>query len=290
MPKPTIMSVNPPANLSFPVIDATNSLLPDSAISDRKFLVHLHEAYRHGKKFGITRKDLRKFGFFTLASLPFKGEVLYFDFGNLKSSRYLISKRFLDLVVSFLAILLLIPIGVVIAIIVLIDVGWPIFYFQRRLNHRGEQIFFIKFRSMQLHSDKDLSRRKAMEGFINGEKRAGSNKIINETLVSTSGKFLRKYSLDELPQVLCVLIGSMSLVGPRPCMKQEFECYKDWHKLRLLAKPGCTGLWQVFGRSIVSFDESVLMDIYYSTQQDLLLDFKLIFKTIPVMVLGKGGA
>ena len=81
----------------------------------------------------------------------------------------------------------------------------------------------------------------------------------------------------------------MSLVGPRPCLKHEFDSYKDWHKLRLIAKPGCTGLWQVYGRSIVSFDESVLMDIYYSTQQNIFMDLKLIIKTIPVMIMGKGG-
>ncbi len=259
-------------------------------LTKEKFLFQINEAFQNSKKIGISRKSLEEFGFNNLAKVQGTGEVLYFDFSASKSAQYFFQKRFFDLVASFLAILLLLPLGLLISIFVLLDVGWPLFYFQHRLNQKGQKILFIKFRSMRLGSDKDVIRMNSMEKFINGEKSIeGSNKIINETLVSWTGKFLRKYSLDELPQFFCVLIGTMSLVGPRPCLKHEFDSYKDWHKLRLNAKPGCTGLWQVYGRSIVSFDESVLMDIYYSTRQNLFMDLKLITKTIPVMIMGKGG-
>jgi len=250
----------------------------------------MNEAFLNGKKIGISRKHLREFGFNDLAIVPGNGEMLYFDFSASISAKYRFQKRLIDLVASFLTIIVLLPLGLLISIFVLFDVGWPLFYLQYRLNQKGQKIFLIKFRSMRLGSDRDVVRMNSMEKFINGEKSInGSNKIINEALVSRTGKFLRRYSLDELPQFFCVLIGTMSLVGPRPCLKHEFDNYKDWHKLRMIAKPGCTGLWQVFGRSIVSFDESVLMDIYYSTQQNLLMDLKLIIRTIPVMIMGKGG-
>ncbi len=259
-------------------------------LSKEKFFYELNDAFHNHKKVGISRKHLEEFGFKNLAILSGSREVLYFDFGFHNSRSYFFQKRMIDFVVSTIAILILLPLCILISIFILIDVGWPFFFIQYRLNEKERKILFIKFRSMRLESDKDLGRKSSMEKFINGEKNPGVNtKIININLVSPTGKFLRKYSLDELPQLFCVLIGTMSLVGPRPCLKHEFDVYKDWHKLRLRAKPGCTGMWQVFGRSIVSFDESVLMDIYYSTHRSILLDLKLIFKTIPVMITGKGG-
>jgi lipopolysaccharide/colanic/teichoic acid biosynthesis glycosyltransferase len=114
-------------------------------------------------------------------------------------------------------------------------------------------------------------------------------KIINEARLTAIGKFLRKTSLDELPQLFNVLKGDMSLVGPRPCLQYEYDKYQDWQKLRLSVMPGCTGLWQVFGRSKVSFSESVFMDIVYTYKHSTWLDFRLMILTIPVMLLAKGG-
>jgi lipopolysaccharide/colanic/teichoic acid biosynthesis glycosyltransferase len=256
-----------------------------------RFLDQLSESFFNRSNFSISRKQLREYGFDKITRVPGKGEFLNFNFSSSRSGTYLFQKRLVDIMLSFVAILMLLPLGLLISIIILLDSGWPVFFIQKRLSHKGRKILFIKFRSMSLGSDRDVSRMKAMENFIKEEKNSfGCRKIINENLVTRSGKFLRKYSLDELPQLVSVLIGSMSLVGPRPCLIKEFDCYKDWHKLRMEVKPGCTGLWQVFGRSIVSFDESVLMDIYYSTQQNLLLDLILIIKTIPVIAFGKGGA
>ncbi len=103
------------------------------------------------------------------------------------------------------------------------------------------------------------------------------------------GRFLRKTSLDELPQLFNVLKGDMSLVGPRPCLPYEWKHYEEWHKRRLSVTPGCTGMWQVLGRSQVGFQDMVVLDLFYSQNVSFHLDLWLLLKTIPVMVLGKGG-
>ncbi|MFN3393556.1 MAG: sugar transferase, partial [Candidatus Thermochlorobacter sp.] len=114
-------------------------------------------------------------------------------------------------------------------------------------------------------------------------------KIVNDPRVTSIGRFLRKTSLDELPQLFNVLKGDMSLVGPRPCLPYEWEEYEAWHKRRLSVTPGCTGLWQVSGRSAVGFNDMVILDLYYIENMSPLMDLKLIFKTLPVMFLAKGG-
>jgi len=123
----------------------------------------------------------------------------------------------------------------------------------------------------------------------NNNNKGGSTKVVNPTRITKFGKFIRKYSLDELPQLFNVIKGDMSLVGPRPCLPYEYEVYDDWHKRRLSVKPGCTGLWQVTARSEVSFEDSVILDIYYIQNISPWLDLQLLLKTIPVLLTGKGG-
>ncbi len=117
----------------------------------------------------------------------------------------------------------------------------------------------------------------------------GTTKIVNKANVTSVGKWLRRTSLDELPQFFNVLKGDMSLVGPRPCLPYEWENYEEWHKKRLSVAPGCTGVWQVSGRSEVGFRDMVILDLYYIQNASLHMDLKLILKTIPVMLFGKGG-
>jgi lipopolysaccharide/colanic/teichoic acid biosynthesis glycosyltransferase len=114
-------------------------------------------------------------------------------------------------------------------------------------------------------------------------------KIQHDPRVTSIGRFLRKSSLDELPQFINVLRGEMTLVGPRPPLAYELAHYKEWHRGRLAVKPGLTGLWQVSGRSTVPFDEMVMLDLYYIENWSLTLDVKIILRTIPVMVFGFGG-
>jgi lipopolysaccharide/colanic/teichoic acid biosynthesis glycosyltransferase len=114
-------------------------------------------------------------------------------------------------------------------------------------------------------------------------------KITDDPRITPIGKLLRKFSIDELPQIINVLKGDMSLVGPRPCLPYEYKVYKDWHKKRMSVRPGITGLWQVAGRSAVTFEDMVLLDLYYIYNRRILLDMNIIFETV-FTVLGKQGA
>jgi lipopolysaccharide/colanic/teichoic acid biosynthesis glycosyltransferase len=144
---------------------------------------------------------------------------------------------------------------------------------------------------MYLNND-DTIHREFVSEYIkqnNGEKTAKIKKITDDPRITKIGNFLRKTSLDELPQLFNVLRGEMSLVGPRPCLPYEWEQYDDWHRRRFSVIPGCTGLWQVSGRSAVDFNDMVILDLFYIDNMSPLLDLKIMFKTIPVMLLAKGG-
>jgi len=150
-----------------------------------------------------------------------------------------------------------------------------------------------KFRSMYTDQSSDIHKQyvtKLIKGEIGrqGEQK-GPLKITNDPRVTRVGRILRKLSLDELPQLINVLRGEMSLIGPRPCLPYEYEIYKDWHKKRNSVRPGITGLWQVTGRSEVSFEEMILLDLYYIYNRNLMLDLSILYETIFV-VLGKKGA
>jgi lipopolysaccharide/colanic/teichoic acid biosynthesis glycosyltransferase len=146
---------------------------------------------------------------------------------------------------------------------------------------------------MYVGTDEKLHREYA-QSFINGNEDTGAGanrpvfKLTNDPRVTPVGRILRKTSLDELPQLLNILRGEMSLVGPRPPIAYEIQHYKEWHRRRLEAKPGLTGLWQVSGRSSVPFNEMVLMDLYYIDNWSLWSDVKILLRTIPVIISGKG--
>jgi lipopolysaccharide/colanic/teichoic acid biosynthesis glycosyltransferase len=119
-----------------------------------------------------------------------------------------------------------------------------------------------------------------------------TEKLRNDPRVTTVGRILRKYSLDELPQLFNVLRGEMSLIGPRPCLQYEYEHFDDWHKQRFVVTPGMTGLWQVIGRnkSDVTFNDSIILDLYYIRNYSIWLDVKIALRTIPAVIFGRGGA
>lgn len=200
-------------------------------------------------------------------------------------------KRVLDIVLAILGLLLLSPLLMLIALAILIDSGRPVIFSQIRIGRNGKPFKFYKFRSMYVDKNDEPSRHIKIRDFIKRKTpiAGGSTKIVDPSKITRVGHFIRKTSLDELPQLVNVLKGDMSLVGPRPCLPYEWEEYDDWHKRRLSTIPGCTGVWQVSGRSEVSFDDMVILDLYYIQNQSLLLDLKIILKTIPVMILGKGG-
>jgi lipopolysaccharide/colanic/teichoic acid biosynthesis glycosyltransferase len=207
---------------------------------------------------------------------------------------YLRAKRVLDIV---LTVLLFLPIGItmiVVALLIKLNSKGPVFFPQKRIGKNGAEFTMFKFRSMYVSSDDSIHRR-AIEQYINGEKinHDGEDelpfKLGNDPRVTPIGRFLRRTSLDELPQFINVLRGEMTLVGPRPPLPYEVALYSSHDLLRLSGKPGITGPWQIYGRSQVTFQEMVEMDIAYLQQQSIWYDLKLIILTPYVMISGRGG-
>lgn len=205
-------------------------------------------------------------------------------------------KRAMDVVGSLLALLIAAPAFAAIAIAIKATSEGPIFFRQRRIGQHGKPFVFLKFRSMKVGNDatahkeyvRQLISGKAERQQSNGNDK-GVFKLIRDPRITKVGAFLRKTSLDELPQFINVLTGEMSLVGPRPPIPYEVEAYDVWHRRRLLeAKPGITGLWQVSGRSRVTFDEMVRLDLRYAKTCTPWMDIKILLRTPLAVVMGSG--
>lgn len=204
-------------------------------------------------------------------------------------------KRAIDLVGSALALLFLFGFLFAIALLIKITSKGPVLFRQIRIGHHGKAFTFLKFRSMYVNSDATIHK-DYVTRFIAGQtelktsdSKPGVYKITNDPRVTPLGLFLRKTSLDELPQLLNVLKGEMSLVGPRPPVPYEFQHYDLWHRRRVLEiKPGITGLWQVSGRSRTSFDDMVRLDLQYAKDWSLWLDLKLLLQTPKAVLFGDG--
>lgn len=204
-------------------------------------------------------------------------------------------KRVMDVSLSLLALALCSPILVVIALMIKLTSPGPILFRQQRLGRFGRSFELLKFRSMNVVNDESIHVQfvdRLIRGEIGGEDQHERNqvyKITKDPRVTWFGKFLRKSSLDELPQFWNVLRGEMSIVGPRPPIAYEYALYSPWHRRRLLSvKPGITGLWQVRGRSRVKFDDMVRLDLLYSETWTIWLDLKILIKTPAAIVLGNG--
>ncbi len=224
--------------------------------------------------------------------------ILYPDLTKRFESRrsFHLAKRVMDIVGSLAALLILLPIVAVIAAAIKLTSKGPILFRQNRVGQYGEPFTFLKFRSMYVNNDAREHRdyvQKLIAG--NAEKQMsngnadGVYKLTRDPRVTRVGSFLRRSSLDELPQFLNVLQGQMSLVGPRPSLPYEVEAYDCWHRRRLLeAKPGITGLWQVNGRSRVKFDDMVRLDLRYAQTWSPWMDLKILLRTPSAVVFGEG--
>ncbi len=213
---------------------------------------------------------------------------------HINSKYSLFFKSVFDRVAALIILILISPLLLVIGTIIKLTSKGPMIYKQKRIGKDGKVFNFLKFRSMYVLEnghEEDEERKMQMIKFIKNAKVHSneSKKVVNEKRITPIGKILRKYSLDELPQLINVLKGDMSLVGPRPCLPYEYENYEDWQKERHKVLPGCTGVWQVYGRGKVNFIDSVIMDLYYIHNMSPWLDLQLLFKTIPVLILGRGG-
>jgi exopolysaccharide biosynthesis polyprenyl glycosylphosphotransferase len=191
-------------------------------------------------------------------------------------------KRAVDLVFSGAGLVLLSPLLLAIAAAVKLDDGGPVLFRQRRVGVHGRQFSVVKFRSMSV----DAEMRLVDVAHLN-EIQGQAFKMTNDPRVTQVGRLLRRTSLDELPQLINVLLGDMSLVGPRPPLPSEVEGYDLWHRRRLSMKPGITGLWQVRGRSSADFDTWVEADLEYIDRWSLWLDFKILLRTIPAALDGR---
>ncbi|MGH9353181.1 MAG: sugar transferase, partial [Terriglobia bacterium] len=208
----------------------------------------------------------------------------------------LVVKRSIDFLASLTMLALSSPLLAMIAVAIKLTSRGPVLFRQERLGQYGRPFTFLKFRSMYVNSDSTIHR-EYVKQFISGtagQHPANGNgstayKLTKDPRVTRLGRLLRKTSLDELPQLFNVLMGQMSLVGPRPPVPYEFSSYETWHRRRLLeARPGITGLWQVSGRSQTKFDEMVRLDLRYAKSWSLSLDFKILLQTPRAVFSGEG--
>lgn len=196
---------------------------------------------------------------------------------------YLLAKRIFDLGVSFAALILLIPIIPVLAVMIKLDTPGPVFFKQDRVGKNGKLFKFYKFRSMRLDADKQKEEIEALN-----EKDGPIFKVRTDPRITSVGRFLRRSSLDEIPQIFNVVRGDMSIVGPRPPLPSEVENYQPWHRRRLEVTPGITCLWQISGRSQLSFNEWMRLDMEYIKHRSFRADLAIFLKTIPAVIARKG--
>lgn len=237
--------------------------------------------------------------FDTIASIvparPELARILDAPVAHAQSDGYAL-KRSLDLAGAIVALVLCAPLMLIAAVMVATTSRGPIIFKQQRLGQGGKPFTFYKFRSMVTNAD-DSVHREFVANLINAKEADAQSaeggsapyKLDNDPRVTRVGRFLRKTSIDELPQLFSVLKGDMTLVGPRPPIPYETALYQPWHLRRLVSvKPGITGLWQVAGRSSVTFNEMVRMDLRYIRDCSLMLDLEILLKTLVVVVTGKG--
>lgn len=193
-----------------------------------------------------------------------------------------------DIPVSGLALIVLLPLLAILALLVKISSPGPVFHTAAVIGRDKKPFVWRKFRSMSLREQAldDAERSEKFRAFVENKQ---EGKVLDAARVTRIGRFLRKYSLDELPQLWNVLVGDMTLVGPRPCLPYELEMFPVWANKRFRIKPGLTGVWQIAGRSRVSFIEGLGMDLYYTYTRSFSSDLHLMLQTIGVMVRGKGG-
>ncbi|HYA42084.1 MAG TPA: sugar transferase [Syntrophobacteraceae bacterium] len=224
--------------------------------------------------------------------------TLYPDISQSRNSHRnaLFLKRVIDIAGSLIGLVLSAPLLLLISVLIKLTSEGPVLFRQNRVGQYGRTFTFLKFRSMFANNDPSIHREYVRKLIAAPEDRLRKEsqkseifKIQDDPRITPIGKFLRKTSLDELPQLINVLMGDMSLVGPRPPIPYEIEDYDLWHRRRLLdMKPGITGMWQVEGRSRTTFNDMVRLDIHYMTNWTIWLDLKLLLKTPLAVLTGKG--
>lgn len=201
-----------------------------------------------------------------------------------KIKAYDILKRFIDIIIGTIGLIVCIPIFIIIGIAIKIDSKGPVFFKHKRIGKHGKKLEIYKFRTMIENAEE------AMKNFTEEQKKefAENFKLENDPRVTRVGKILRKTSLDELPQIINILKGEMSIIGPRPVVRSELEKYGSNQDKFLSVAPGLTGYWAANGRSDVSYEERMALELYYVNNRSLFLDMKIFFKTIGSVLKGRG--
>ncbi|MCL4385533.1 MAG: sugar transferase [Cyanobacteria bacterium] len=224
-------------------------------------------------EFSLKRLSVREIGGVPLMQVA---NIGFFGFN-------LFLKNFIDYVFGSIFFLFFIPIYLIVALLIKIDSKGPVFYKQLRLTKDSKPFYMFKFRTMYTNAEERL---KELLQF--NEASGPLFKMKNDPRITKVGRLLRKFSIDEIPQIINVLKGELSLVGPRPPLPKEVEQYEEWQLKRLNVKQGITGLWQISGRSELSFDEMTRLDLYYIQNWSIEMDVKIILRTIPAVLFGKG--
>ncbi len=214
---------------------------------------------------------------------------------NIEGLNYALKRGF-DVVAAALLLVMVAPALAVGALLILVTDGHPVLFRQVRIGRHGRKFELLKLRTMRQAVSDEVHRQYVRSWIVNGHAAGNSGKsngvplykLANDKRITWVGRFLRRFSLDELPQLINVLRGEMSLIGPRPALPYELEHYDDWHRHRLDASPGITGLWQVSGRNRLSFEEMVQLDVQYLEDWSFFGDLKILMRTLPAMLRGEG--
>jgi exopolysaccharide production protein ExoY len=196
---------------------------------------------------------------------------------------YFIAKRLIDIVLALIGILMLLPVFITIAIYIKLDDGGRVLHFREIIGKHGQRFYALKFRTMIPNADTYLARHPELM-----RKYQQNMKLDHDPRITQVGRFLRKTSLDELPQLYNVLIGQMSLVGPRIIHPSELPRYGKYAQKRLSVRPGITGLWQISGRQHISYDERILLDMQYIDTRSIIVDLAILVKTLKVFIVHTG--
>ena len=253
---------------------------------------------KHGQEMQAAIKLCERFGIpFALPAHPFRLDRARPEDSHVVADGYLhfvthapqphqmAIKRLFDITSSAAALVVLSPLLLVVAVLIKLTSRGPIFFKQQRVGLHGKTFGMLKFRSMAVNAEELKARLEALN-----EQTGPVFKIKNDPRITRVGRFIRKYSIDELPQLLNVLRGEMSVVGPRPPLPQEVEKYAAWQRRRLSVRPGLTCIWQVSGRNQISFEEWMYLDMQYIDNWTLLTDLRLLLKTVPVVLTGHGAS
>jgi lipopolysaccharide/colanic/teichoic acid biosynthesis glycosyltransferase len=213
----------------------------------------------------------------------FAAQVMSTEITYEPSRLYSVSKRLIDIVLAIFGLLVLIPLFLMIAICIKLDDGGEILHFREIIGYRGRRFYALKFRTMISDADTYLAKHPELM-----RKFQQNMKLENDPRITRVGRFLRKTSLDELPQLFNVLVGQMSLVGPRMIHPSELPRFGQWAQKRLSVKPGITGLWQISGRQHISYDERILLDMQYIDHRSVIVDLAILLKTLKVFIVHTG--